>query len=148
VADLFALDTNVYLRAVRDPGARVRLKRFLLRGGHRVRLSAVVGLELRAGARTPAQQRAVDALLSPYASRDRLVVPSFEAFTQAGRVIAALAARERRTQPAPSFTNDALLATSCRESGVVLVTEDHGDFAAIQRHLRGFRFVAPDGVLA
>jgi predicted nucleic acid-binding protein len=88
----------------------------------------------------------VEALLSPYASRDRVVVPTFDAFTQAGRVVAVLASRERMTQPSASFTNDALLAGSCRDAGVVLVTENHGDFAAIQRHLRGFRFSAPDEV--
>lgn len=147
MADLYALDTNVYIRAVRDSGARVRLKRFLLRSGHRVRLSAVVALELRAGARTPTQERAVDALLAPYASRDRVLAPSFEAFVQAGRVVAALAPRERMTQPAPSFTNDVILASSCREAGAVLVTENQADFAAIQRHLRGFRFGALDEVL-
>lgn len=148
MADLYALDTNVYIRALRDPAARVRLKRFLLRAGHRVRLSAVVALELRAGARSPAQERAVEALLSPYARRERVVVPGFDAFAQAGRVVAALATRERMTQPAPSFTNDVLLASSCRESGVVLVTENQGDFASIQRHLRGFHFATPDEVLS
>jgi len=100
----------------------------------------VVALELRAGARTPAQERAVEALLSPYALRERVVVPGFDAFVQAGRVIASLATREVMTAAAGSFTNDALLAASCREAGVVLITQNHRDFSAIQRHLRGFRF--------
>ena len=41
-----------------------------------------------------------------------------------------------------SFANDILLALSCRESGCVLVTENHRDFARIQR-LVNFEFVAP-----
>lgn len=143
---LYALDTNVYIDALRDGAALARLKRFLLRTGQRIRLSAVVALELRAGARAPAQERAVESLIDPHTTRDRVVIPSFESYVQAGRVIAALAKRERVT-PAPSFTNDALLASSCREADVTLITGNNRDFTAIQRHLRGFRFEATDDLI-
>ena len=46
-----------------------------------------------------------------------------------------------------SLVNDVLIATSCREARVRLVTENAGDFATLQRHLRGFRFVAADEAL-
>lgn len=59
---------------------------------------------------------------------------------------AALAARERTTAAAP-LTNDVILASSCREAGVTLVTGNPRDFAAIQRHLHGFRFEATDDVI-
>ena len=143
---LYALDTNVYVDALRDGAALARLKRFLLRTGQRIRLNAVVVLELRAGARRRAQERAVEALVSPHVTRDRVVVPSFESYAQAGRVIALLATRERTT-PAASLANDVLLASSCRGAGVTLVTGNHRDFAAIQRHLQGFRFEAADDVI-
>jgi len=149
VPDAYALDTNVYIRALRDADRLLRLKRFLLRAGMRLRVPAVVALELRAGARTPVHAGAVEALLAPYAQRGRVLVPSFEAFVQAGRVLAALGGRPRAFAwpPPPSVTNDALLAASCREARVVLLTENSADFSAIQRHLRGFRFSAADEAL-
>jgi len=142
----YALDTNVYIGALRDAAALARLKRFLLRSGQRIRLNAVVALELRAGARTPALERAVAKLVEPHVTRERIVVPSFEAYLQAGRVIASLATHEG-VMPSASFTNDVILATSCREEGVTLVTGNHRDFAAIQRQLRGFRFEATDDLI-
>jgi len=42
--------------------------------------------------------------------------------------------------------NDVLIAASCREAGARLVTENVGDYTAVQRHLRGFRFVSGDEV--
>lgn len=146
MAPLYALDTNVYIDALRDGAALARLKRFLLRTGQRIRLNAVVALELRAGARTPALERAVESLISPHGDRERVVVPTFDAYLQAGRVVAALVVRERTT-PSASLTNDAILATSCREAGATLVTGNTRDFVAIQRHLRGFRFEAADELL-
>ena len=41
-----------------------------------------------------------------------------------------------------SFANDILLAVSCRETGIVLVTENTRDFARIQKHIR-FEFTGP-----
>jgi predicted nucleic acid-binding protein len=149
MADSYALDTNVYVHALRNTDSLARLRRFRLRAGTRLHLHAVVVLELRAGVRTPAHDDAVERLFSVYASRERVVVPSFDAYTHAGRVLSALSVRERvslATAP-PSLTNDALLAASCREAGVVLVTENSADFTAIQRHLRGFRFADAAGVL-
>ena len=149
MADVYALDTNVYIEALRNAGRLARLKKFLLRAGARVRFSAVVALELRAGARARVQEKAVDDLLAPYAEREQIVVPTFRAYVEAGRVLAALSVRERVAlgSAPPSLRNDALLAASCRESEVVLVTENSRDFAAIQRHLRGFRFAARTDVI-
>ena len=146
--DIFALDTNIYIRALRDPGRLALLKRFLFRTGTRLRLNAVVALELRAGARTSAHEAAVGDLLASYTARDRVIVPSFAAYAEGGRVLAALGARERvDVSKAGSVVNDVLIAASCREAGACLVTENVGDYSAVQRHLRGFRFVAADQVV-
>jgi predicted nucleic acid-binding protein len=52
-----------------------------------------------------------------------------------------LAVRERMSAAyTPVLTNDALIASSCREADITLVTESTRDFAAIKRQLRGFRF--------
>lgn len=128
------LDTNVYIKALRNANELALLRRFLLRVGMRLRVNAVVAMELRMGARTEAQADAVDALMRPYSERDRVIVPSFEAYLHAGRVVSAL------KDASGSLINDALLAASCREQEVMLITENARDFSAIQRHLRGFRF--------
>ena len=142
MADVYALDSNIYIRALRDARKLAVLKRFLMRYGMRVRVSSVVALELRMGARTDAQATAVEDFVRPYATRERVVVPSFEAFMEAGRVLATLADKERISAAyTPALTNDAVLAASCREADVVLVTENARDFTAIKRLLRGFRFV-------
>jgi len=69
--------------------------------------------------------------------------PSPDAFSAAGRLLASLANREGWTADAhPSLVHDALLAASCRESGITLITRDR-DFARLKTVLRGWRFVAP-----
>jgi predicted nucleic acid-binding protein len=148
VAELYALDANVYIRALGDRDRLSLLKRFLLRSGMRVRVNAVVALELQAGARTPSQERAVSDLVESYVARHRVIVPSFEAYRQGGRVLAALAVREGMdTSRSGSLVNDVMIATSCREAGIKLITESIDHFAAVQRHLRGFRFAEADKVL-
>jgi predicted nucleic acid-binding protein len=145
VADLYVLDTNVYIDALRDSKERATLKRFLIRVGLRIRLAGIVALELRAGAVRPEHQIALDQLIEPHVRRERLIGLSFAACLEAGRALSALVAKERlRLSSAPaSLTNNALLAASCREAGAVLVTNNHRDFTRLARHLRGFRFVAP-----
>jgi predicted nucleic acid-binding protein len=142
VADLWVLDTNVYIKALRDRQRLADLKRFRVRARTRLWLSAVVALELRAGAVTAAHTDALEDLLTIYTDRARVIVPSSDAYLQAGRAIAALAAKERfALAEAPrSFINDVVLAASCREAGALLVTGNSRDFITIQRHLKGFRF--------
>jgi predicted nucleic acid-binding protein len=75
-------------------------------------------------------------------------VPSFEAYHHGGRVLAALASREGiDVSRAGSLVSDVLIAASCREAGIKLVTENVEHFAAVQRHLRGFRFAEADRIL-
>ena len=142
MADLWVLDTNVYIRALRDRQRLADLKRFRVRARARLWVNAVVSLELRAGAVTEAHVQALDDLLKIYVDRGRVIAPSFDAYQQAGRIIATLARKERfPLADAPrSFINDVLLAASCREAGAMLITENTSDFVTIQRHLKGFRF--------
>jgi predicted nucleic acid-binding protein len=135
----FILDTSVYVGAFRDRDLATRLREFHRRFSNRVSLAAVVALELRAGARTPAQEAALDDLIGAYGSRTRLVAPSEAGWLETGRLLARLATVERRGATM-SLTNDALLAVTVRETNSVLVTANARDFAALQRHLRGFQF--------
>ncbi len=145
MADLFVLDTNVYVEALRNRERLDELARFLRRAGMRVRLDGIVAMELATGATTLAHVRAVRALTSPYQLRGWTTAPSFAACAEAGRALAELAAtpRGKRRTVAPSMIRDALLAASCREAGAVLVTSNAADFVALRKHLRGFRFTEP-----
>jgi predicted nucleic acid-binding protein len=139
----FAIDSSVYIEALRDRARLLDLKGFLGRAGLRVLVAGVVALELRAGARTEPQAAALNSLLDPYVQRDRMFGVSFDAFWQAGRVLCALAPRGTRGEFPRHLTHDAMLAASCRETRVTLITRNARDFARVQRYLRGFRFTQP-----
>ena len=143
--DRFAIDTSVYIRALGDAERLAELKTFRKRAGLRLMVAGVVAMELDAGATTERHAAAVEELLESYIVRGSMIAVSVDACRQAGRVLAALVRHERMVLArAPrSLTNDVLIATSCREAGAVLVTDNSRDFSAIQRHLRGFRFATP-----
>lgn len=139
----FAFDTNVLVDVLRNPSGDEAFAAFLARFPQAIHLSAVVVLELRAGARTPQQARAVDALIAPFERRGRLFAPKIRAYRTAGDVLARLAVREGWTSKAkPSLACDVLLAASCREAGITLITRDR-DFGRLGRYLQGWRTVAP-----
>jgi predicted nucleic acid-binding protein len=142
----YTLDTNIYIDAFRLPEANAALQVFHTVFAPFEYLSAVVVQELRAGTRAgrlgaAALQRNV---FNPFERRGRVFTPSYGAWKEAGEVLAALADRGRldwRNVPR-GFVNDALLAMSCREAGIVLVTANGDDFERIAS-VRPFAFVAP-----
>jgi predicted nucleic acid-binding protein len=141
----YALDTNIYIDAFRDPEAEAALLGFLERALPFTFLSAVVMQELAAGARTPAQLRELErSVFQPFVRRGRVFAPMTRAFVRSGRLIAAVAAREgwATIHKNPSLLNDALLATSCRDAGITLMTRD-SDFDRFTRFMRGWRHVRP-----
>lgn len=139
----YTLDTNVYIGAFRDPVARVALARFESAYTPTLYMTSVVAQELRAGARTPdATSRLMKAILAPFQSRGRVVAPSYERWIESGTIRATLATKGH-TEMTASFLNDILLAVTCREHGLVLVTHNVADFATIRATLSGFKFVPP-----
>ena len=146
----YALDTNIYIDAFRDSAAEAALLRFLERALPFTFLSAVVMQELAAGARTSAQARELDrSVFRPFVRRERVFAPTTAAFVHSGRLLAAIAAREgwAAVHENPSLLNDALLAASCRERGITLITQD-GDFDRFAPLMKGWRCVKPWPALA
>lgn len=137
-----ALDSNLFIDAFRDPDEEARLLAFHAQFAPFEYLSAIVVLELRAGARAAIASRLQANVFDPFERRGRIFAPSFESWKRAGAVLGALAEREglRLADVSRGFLNDVLLAASCREHGVCLVTRNVRDFARIQRVL-GFEFV-------
>lgn len=150
MADPFVLDTNVYIRAFRRSEGMAFVPHIIRRSGVWLRLAAPVATELRAGARSVRQRALLEEHLGALEEADRVHHPSWTAWREAGRVLAEVAERERwGSRPAPpSFVMDVLLAVTCREHDLRLVTWNGSDFARIQRELRGFRYIEPPAIAA
>ena len=73
-----------------------------------------------------------------------MFAPTSPAFVDSGRAVAAVASQEgwQLLDENPALLNDALIATSCREQGITLVTKD-ADFKRLAPFVKGFRYLAP-----
>lgn len=141
----YVLDTNVYIRAWRDPAAEADLHRFSERHVTATHLSSVVFHELLLGATDPAMAKdLVEALAGPFTRTQRMVVPSHWTWKRAAEIIAQMAWHDglnRSTLPR-GFVNDVLIAASCRENGLTLITENVRYFRRIQKRMP-FDYVTP-----
>jgi predicted nucleic acid-binding protein len=141
----YAVDTNLFIRGYRSETDRDALESFLNAFAPFCVLPAIVAQELLAGVRSVGEIRMLEKhLLSRFASRGRLLAPSADGWLESGRVLRALVMAEGLdlARVSKAFGNDVLLAITCREHGVCLVTENMRDFARIRRHLR-FEFTGP-----
>lgn len=139
----YVLDTNCFIDATRDAGARAALEAFSLAAAPGLYLSAVVAAELRAGA---GRSRSLleRTMLDPYVRRGRMLSPSSASWEMLGTTLATLADQEGLVlaQTPRSFIFDILIAHSCREGGAVLVSGNTRDLERIAR-VFSFEFVAP-----
>lgn len=141
----YVLDTNLYVRAVRDTRAAEAVVAFYQAFLPVTYLHAVVAQELLAGAVTAeAARRIFDALVLPFERTGRVVTPTWRSWRRSGELVAALVERRLVSRGGVGrwFTNDALLAASCREQGLTLITENARDFGRLQQVER-FEFVPP-----
>ena len=101
--------------------------------------------ELRAGAVTDEQAKVLqDGIFDVFERRNRVVGPSAMAFKDCGRILATLFRQDGvpyKDRPR-SLVNDILIAITCRENGLTLLTADE-DFKMIRSHLRGFAYAPP-----
>jgi predicted nucleic acid-binding protein len=139
------LDTNLFIDALREETANAELQRFHTLFAPFEFLSAVVVQELLSGTRSLADQRTVQRqLIDPFVRRARMVTPSYRAWQLSGEILARLV-RDDGLQPAAvtkAFANDVVIALSCREAGLTLVTANLRDFKRIAR-IVAFKFVPP-----
>jgi predicted nucleic acid-binding protein len=141
----FALDTNLYIRAIREATAAAELQSFYSTFAPVTYLSSVVLHELLVGATSVAKSREIrEAVADPFRRTRRVFTPSADAWGTAADAIAAMARREKRELRSlpKSLVNDYLLAASCRESGLVLVTHNSADFEEIRRYIK-VQFTVP-----
>lgn len=138
----YTVDTNLYIDALRTDSGKAALQAFHSAYAPFEHLSAVVVQELRAGVRRPAAAQLEAAIIEPFERRGRLFTPSYSAWKESGRVLSELVTPSNWSAVPRSFVNDVLLAMSCRESGIVLVTKNVSDFARIAA-VRDFDFAPP-----
>jgi predicted nucleic acid-binding protein len=139
----YALDTNLFIDAFRDDESASQLEAFHAAFAPFEYLSAVVAQELRAGVTGVAAARLEQHVLRPFERRGRLITPGYFAWKQTGAVLAALGERDGLAPRSVTraFVNDVLLAVSCRDAGVTLVTQNQRDFQRIAR-VAPFDYVA------
>jgi predicted nucleic acid-binding protein len=102
-------------------------------------LSAVVVLELYAGALAARDRRVVRKVVSAFDRVGRILAPSGTVYEDAGHVLRTLQEwRGYQPRRRPSLTNDVLIALSARSIGAAVVTSNARDFTAI-RDIRPFK---------
>jgi predicted nucleic acid-binding protein len=138
----YVVDTGLFIDALRTEEGKAGLTAFHAAYAPFEHLSAVVVQELRAGVRGRAAAKLEAAVVAPFERRGRLVTPSYDAWKETGRVLAELIGPAEWETVTRSFVNDVLLAMSCREAGLVLVTRNLRDFMRIAT-VRPFDFVGP-----
>jgi predicted nucleic acid-binding protein len=131
----YALDSNIFITAARNEQFAGELIRFTERFLPQLYLHAVVVQELYIGAINGQARGAIERnIAQPFEKRGRLIVPSYTAWKRSGEIVAVLV--EKRVLTAggipKSFMNDVVLAASCREEGVEIVTLNERDFSRIR----------------
>jgi predicted nucleic acid-binding protein len=136
------IDTNLYVDWINSG----HFGEFLFEPGAVKYLSAVVLMELRAGAFGAADRRLVRRLQAAFEKAGRLLVPTGAVFDEAGETLRRLQAeRGYNLAASHSIVNDVLIALSARTTGAVVVTQNGRDFRAI-RAIRPFHLeVVPAG---
>lgn len=134
----YALDTNILIDALNLPAQLEALLGFLGWALPSTYLSAVVIHELAAGTTTLRQRALLDQQITgPFARRGRVFAPSTAAWHRAGKIV-----EQGHPISTPAGLNDLLLAVSCREAGLIVVTNDRG-LRRLTRVVRGLAVVSP-----
>jgi len=123
-------DSSIYITALRRGGdAVLALRRFTIDAP--LWLSAVVLEELYAGA-ADRDRQIVERLERDFDRAKRILVPNLSDWTQAGRVLARLAAKYHYEKIGQGrLTNDALIAVSAGRLGVRVITANERDFKRV-----------------
>ncbi len=129
------IDTNVYIDWINDG----LYEPIIFRRDTVKHLSAVVIMELAAGAFSVRDRRLVREVVSAFGRVGRILAPTVSMYQEAGEVLRQLQESLGYTlASAHGLANDVLIALSARSIGAVVITQNDRDFAAIQK-IRSFR---------
>ncbi|MSP41491.1 MAG: type II toxin-antitoxin system VapC family toxin [Deltaproteobacteria bacterium] len=131
------VDTNIYIDWLNEG----RHEDIIFRRDAVKHLSAVVLMELLAGAFSVEDRRLVRNITLPFAKAHRIVTPTVSIYQEAGDVLRRLQrVRGYTIRSAYGLVNDVLIALSARSIGASVITQNERDFAAIQS-VRPFKLV-------
>jgi len=124
------IDTNIYI----DWLNWGRHEEVILQKDAVKYLSAIVWMELLAGAFRVPDKRLVQRMTAPFAKVDRVLAPSVRVYEDAGHVLQKLQkSRHYDLAKAHSLVGDVLIALSARSMGATVFTQNREDFMAIQQ---------------
>lgn len=123
------IDTNVYIDWLNEGRHEaVLFQRDLVK-----HLSAVVLMELLAGAFSTRDRKLIQTIAYPFVAAHRVVAPTAAIYEEAGGVLRGLQRRRGYSlASAYGLVNDVLIALSARSIGASVITQNERDFAAIQ----------------
>jgi predicted nucleic acid-binding protein len=131
------IDTNIYI----DWFNAGRHEAILFQRDAVKHLSAVVLMELRAGAFGVRDRRLVQRVESAFARAGRILLPSRAVFAEASEVLQRLQAKHGfHLESSHSIVSDVLIALSARSIGATVVTQNERHYRAIQA-VRSFQLV-------
>ena len=104
----------------------------------RLVLSAVVLMELYAGAHRRSDVKLINTLRKPFAKRRMIVVPTVQDYATTGQILARLQeSKGYDLKKSYGLANDVLIALSACRIGATVVTQNRRDFEVI-REIRTF----------
>jgi predicted nucleic acid-binding protein len=129
------IDTNVYIDWMNDG----LYEAVIFQRDAVNHLSAVVIMELAAGAFSVKDRRLVREISTVFGRVNRIVAPTVSMYQEAGEVLRKLqASLGYMVASAHGLANDVLIALSALSIGAVVITQNDRDFAAIQK-IRPFK---------
>ncbi|MBM3235125.1 type II toxin-antitoxin system VapC family toxin [Candidatus Poribacteria bacterium] len=132
----FLIDTNIYIDFINTNKYREWV--FVRDYPTRLFLSAIVLMELYAGAHNRSDIKLVDTIKEPFAKRNMIIAPTIGDYITAGEILADLQKlRGYELKKSYWLTNDVLIALSARRIGATVVTQNRRDFEEIQQ-IKGF----------
>ena len=135
---MFLLDSNVYIRGIREATFNTQIEGFYRAHLSSVLMSAVVASELLVGARTPLISRTLTrTFVDPFVARRRFLVPGWSTWEWATKIDRGIRKQGKHGAALGqrSFFHDILIAASAREAGATIVTFNTADFALIAQHV-------------
>ena len=131
------IDTNIYI----DWFNRGLHEAILFQAGAVKYLSAIVMMELLAGAFSAQDRKVLHGVKAAFAKTDRLLLPTVAVYEEAGEVLRGLRISKSYTVTgASALANDVLIAMSARSIGATVFTQNERDFVVIQS-IRPFKLV-------
>ena len=130
-------DTNIYVSWIREK----KHEELILKFGTVKYLSAVVLMELWAGARARRASRIVETLQRPYLNAGRVIPLTLKNYIAAGHLISDLPASHKKLIGASDFVNDIQIALTALSVGAALYTSNKKHYHIIGSALKSLRVV-------